>query len=383
MKGLNRFGAVALFLASLSLTAPAVAGKADDTLNVAFTSELTTLDNYKETTREGLILARLLYDSLLYRDPRTGQISPLIAESYRTVDDTTYEFTIRSGLHFHDGSVLTADDVIYTLNLVSSKDYGARYQPAVDWIDKAEKVDDRTVRLHSKRPFPLALDMLAGNVPIYPKAYYESAGSSTMGVKPVGSGPYKLTEIIPGSRYVFERFADYFDDSPKGKPTISKIVVRILPEANSQYAEILNGGLDWIWRVPPDDARNLDGRNGIRITSTEIMRYQFMNLNPLGQVENNPFADVRVRQAVMHAIDRRSSKRSSVALQRRSNRHAIRSSSDARQMSRSILTTSRRRRRFSQKPGTRMVCGPRWCSRERLECRQRRSRQASTRPASR
>jgi peptide/nickel transport system substrate-binding protein len=304
MKQRHRLIATVLLIGSLNLAAPAMAGKVDNTLNVAFTSEVTTLDNYKETTREGLILARLLYDSLLYKDPKTGQISPLIAESYRTVDDTTYEFVIRSGIRFHDGSPLTVDDVVYTLNLVSSKDYGARYQPAVDWIDKAEKIDDRTVRLHSKRPFPLALEMLAGNVPIYPKAYYDSVGSSAMGVKPVGSGPYRLTEIIPGSRYVFERFADYFDGSPKGKPAINKIVVRILPESNSQYAEILNGGLDWIWRVPPDDARNLDGRNGVRITSTEIMRYQFMNLNPLGKVESNPFSDVRVRQAVMHAIDR-------------------------------------------------------------------------------
>jgi len=288
----------------VAVAAPVWAGKGDDTLNVAFSQEITSLDNYQEPSREGLILARLIYDSLLSRDMKTGEFKPELAKSYRYVDDKTLEFELRQGVKFHDGSTMTADDVVYTLNLVSSKEYNARYQIAVSWIDKAEKVDDYKVRLTMKKPYPLALEMLAGNLPIYPKAYYEKAGPGGMGAKPVGSGPYKLVELTPGSRFVFERFDGYYADSPKGRAKIKRVVVRIQPEANTQYAELSNGQLDWIWRVPPDAARNLARRPNLEVKSTEILRFAYVTFFPGFNDGKSPVADVRVRRALNHAIDR-------------------------------------------------------------------------------
>jgi peptide/nickel transport system substrate-binding protein len=295
--------AVAL-IALAALSRPALAGKADDTLNIAFGGEVTTLDNYKESGREGLLLARLVYDSLLYKDAATGAFKPDLAESYSFVDPKTIEFKLRRGVKFHDGSEMTADDVVYTLNLVSSPQYGARYQIAVGWIDHADKIDDATVRLTMKSPYPLALEMLAGNLPIYPKAYYEKVGSAGMGVKPVGTGPYRLVEMTPGTRFVFERFDDYFSGSPKGRAQIAHLVARVLPEANTQYAELLNGQLDWIWRVPPDEARNLARRPNVAVNSVQILRFAYIDINPGAQDGRSPLADVRVRQALNYAIDR-------------------------------------------------------------------------------
>ena len=286
------------------LGGPALAGKADDTLNAAFLGEVATLDNYKETGREGLVLARLIYDSLLRKDYATGGFKPELAESYKLVDDKTIDFELRRNVKFHNGQPMTADDVVYTLNLVSSKDYNARYQIAVEWIDRAEKLGDYSVRLHMKAPNPLALEMLAGNLPIYPKAYYSDVGSAGMGTKPIGTGPYKVVEVIPGSRYVFERFEDYYEGSPKGKAQIKRMVMRILPEPNTEYAELINGGLDWIWRVPPDDARNLSRQPNIRVQNAEIMRYAYISLNPAVDGGKSPLADVRVRRAINYATNR-------------------------------------------------------------------------------
>jgi peptide/nickel transport system substrate-binding protein len=284
--------------------APAWAGAGDDTLNVAFSQEVTSLDNYQEPTREGLILARLIYDSLLDKDMKTGEFKPELAKSYRFVDDKTLEFELRQSVKFHDGSTMTADDVVYTLNLVATKEYNARYQIAVSWIDKAEKIDDHKVRLVMKKPYPLALEMLAGNLPIYPKAYYEKAGPSGMGVKPVGTGPYRLVELTPGSRFVFERFDGYYADSPKGQAAIKRVIVRVQPEANTQYAELSNGQLDWIWRVPPDASRNLAKRGNLEIKSAEILRFAFISFFPGFNEGKSPVADVRVRRALTYAVDR-------------------------------------------------------------------------------
>lgn len=294
----------ALTLAAALLAQPALAGKADDTLNAAFSAEVTTLDAYKESGREGLLLARLVYDSLLSKDAKTGEFKPELAESYKVVDDRTIEFMLRKGVKFHNGQDFTADDVVYTLNLVSSKEYNARYQIAVEWIEKAEKLGDHAVRLHLKRPNPLALEMLAGNLPIYPKAYYESVGSQGMSVKPVGTGPYKLAEITPGTRYVFDRFDAYYEGSPKGKANIKRVIARVLPEANTQYAELVNGRLDWIWRVPPDDARNLSRTPTVAISNAQIMRFAYIAINPGLAGAKSPLADPRVRRALNMAVDK-------------------------------------------------------------------------------
>lgn len=295
---------ISTLVASVAWTGMALAGKEDNTLNVAFTNEVATLDNYQESGREGLILARLLYDNLVSKNQETGEFEPELAESYELIGDDVIEFKIRSGVKFHNGETLTADDVAYTLNLVSSDEYNARYQIAVEWIDSVEKIDDETVRLKMKQPYPLALEMLAGNLPIYPQAYYEEVGPSGMATNPVGSGPYRLVEQTQGVRFVFEKFDDYFEGGPKGTPSLERITVRILPESNTQYAELLNGSLDWIWRLPPDDAANMERQPSLEVKSAQIMRFAYMSFNPAFNGGDTPVADARVRQAINHAINR-------------------------------------------------------------------------------
>lgn len=292
--------------ASIACALPllAQANKAENSLNIALGANVTTLDSYRESDRGGLMLARLVYDSLLSKDQKTGQFVPELATSYKFVDDRTLDFEIRQGVKFHDGSVLNAEDVVYTLNLVSSKDYGARYQVAVDWIEKAEKTGEHSVRVHMKRPFAAALEMIAGNLPIYPKEYYSKVGSEGMAVKPVGTGPYKVVGIVPGTSIKFERFDDYYADSPKGKPEIAQISARILPEANTQYAELANGGLDWIWRVPTDAAEKLKRLPNVAVDSTQILRFEYIAINPNVEDGKSPLSDERVRRALAMSLNR-------------------------------------------------------------------------------
>lgn len=293
---------VTLCAAILQLaSSPALAGKADNTLNVAFDAAPATLDAYKESDRPGLALGRMLYSGLIQKNQQTGEFGPAIASAYKFVDDKTLELTIRKDVRFHDGSLLTLDDVLYTLNLVSSKDFNARFQNTVSWIAGVDRVSDNTIRIRMKEPFPLALEMLSENLPIYPRSHYEKS-QSDMGMKPIGTGPYRLAESQPGSRYVFERFDGYFGT----KPAIQRLVVRILPDANTQYAELLGGGLDWIWRLPPDAAKRMASQSNVDVKSSSIMRISYININPAFQDGKSPLANVKVRQAINMAIDRES-----------------------------------------------------------------------------
>jgi len=291
-------GAALLIVSTLHLPA-AQAGKADNTLNIAFDAAPATLDAYKESDRPGLALARMLFTGLLQKNQDTGEFGPGLASAYQFIDDTTIELTLREGVKFHDGTTLTLDDVLYTLNLVSSDGYQARFQNQVTWIASAERVADNRLRIKMKFPYPLALEMLSENLPIYPRRFYETS-QSDMGVKPIGTGPYRLVTSLPGSRYVFERFDDYFGTPP----AIEKLVVRILPDANTQYAELLSGGLDWIWRVPPDAARRLAQQRTVQVKRSSIMRISYISLNPGYDGGRSPLAHRSVRQAINHAIDR-------------------------------------------------------------------------------
>jgi peptide/nickel transport system substrate-binding protein len=124
-----------------------------------------------------------------------------------------------------------------------------------------------------------------------------------MGVEPVGTGPYRVTEVTPGQRFVFEKNADYFD-GPKGQPSIGKLVVRTIQDPNTRLAELLSGGLDWIWRVPSDQAERMEGRGEFKVVNAATMRVGYLYFDAAGRTGDTPLQDVRVRRAISHAIDR-------------------------------------------------------------------------------
>ena len=284
---------------------PALAGKDDDTLNIAWGGELATLDRYYNTLREGIIVGRLIWDSLLFKDPETFEFKPLLAKSFTFVDETTMEFDLREGVTFHNGEPFDADDVVYTLTYVSNPDNGVLTQRNVNWFAGIEKLDRYKVRLKMKKPTPIALEFLAGPLLIYPNEYYAEVGPDGMGKAPVGTGPYKLLEFKPGDSTVFVRNQDYFSDSPKGRPEIGRIVQRTIPDQNTRIAELLSGRLDWIWKVPNDQAERMKNSPRLTIENEQTLRVGYLSFDSSNRTGNaSPVNDVLVRRAIAHAIDR-------------------------------------------------------------------------------
>lgn len=298
------------FLAAIAVagtSGAAVAGKSNDTLVYASDSEPENVSPYHNNLREGVIIARHVFDNLIYRDPKTGKYAPQLATNWKWVDTTTLDLTIRSGVTFHNGDPLTADDVVFTLNYVVNPDSKVITKQNVNWIKSAEKIGNDGVRIHLAGPFPAAIEYLAGPIPIYPEKYFKKVGLDGFAKAPIGSGPYKVTAVTPGKGVTMEKNANYWKGSPLGQPSIGKLVFRVIPDAETRLAELMTGGVDWIWRVSKDQATQLKSAPNITVLSAETMRVGFLQFNAVGSSPAAvPFKDVRVRQAVAYAIDRKS-----------------------------------------------------------------------------
>lgn len=296
--------AFAISLAGIMPVAPAFADKSDDTLRVALQIEIANLDTYYDSAGSVSLLSRHIWDSLAYIDPATSELVPLLAESYSFPNDKTLDLTLRQGVTFHDGSAFDADDVVYTLNWITNPDSKVKTIADRKWIGSVEKIDANHVRIHMTAPNAMALRFLT-SFPIYPSGIYDVDGVAAMNIHPIGTGPYKVASMETGNEYVLERNNAYFAGGPKATPAIKTLLVRIIPDGSTQIAEIVSGGLDWIYKVPADQASEMAGYNGLVVSSEATSRLFYILMDAAGRNgEDSPYKNILVRQAIAHAIDR-------------------------------------------------------------------------------
>jgi peptide/nickel transport system substrate-binding protein len=291
-------------LVAAALAGPAHAQKSADTLRVTWRDAIPNVDPYYNQLRSGIVLAHQAWDYLLYRDPETFQIKPLLAESYKWVDDTTLEFALRSGVTFHNGDPFTADDVVYTINTVLT-DKQVSVPSNFLFLAGAEKIDDLHVRVKLKRIFPAALEYLAMTLPIWPKAYREKVGAEEYARHPIGAGPYKITKVDGTTEIDLERYEGYYAGSPKGKAAIRKVVIHEVPDSATELAELLGGRADWVWKYSPDQFDAVGRIPTLSAIRSESMRISYVGLDASGRTgADNPLTKEKVRQAIFHAVDR-------------------------------------------------------------------------------
>ena len=309
MRGLRRrflrSGLAAAMLACAACATPASAGKKDNSIRFGYEQVLNSLDSYFNSDRGGVIIADHVWDGLIYRDPKTNEYRGDLATAWKWIDDKTLELELRQGVKFHNGADFDADDVVYTLNFASNPESKVASPQQVSWIEQVVKLDKYRVRIIAKEPFPAAIDYLAGvRMAIYPHEYYAKVGPKGMNEKPVGTGPFRVTEHAIGKYVRLERNPDYFKGGPKGLPKIAKVEFRFVPDRQTQLAEILSGGLDMIINVPLDQAEQIRNIPHLQIVHGETMRIMFLQLDSSERTSAPQLRDIRIRKAILHAIDR-------------------------------------------------------------------------------
>lgn len=190
----------------------AAAGNDSTTLTLAMNADLLTTDPQALNNGNTTSVLYNVYSNLVKQDDN-GELVMDLAESYELLEDqVTWEFKIREDALFHDGTPVTAEDVAYSLTRVmtdeSSSDY-MNFSP----LKEAVAVDEYTVHVVSKEPYPIMLNLLAkGGAAVLPKAYIEENGEDAFLAAPIGSGPYKLTEYVKDDHVTLVPFEDYYGE---------------------------------------------------------------------------------------------------------------------------------------------------------------------------
>jgi peptide/nickel transport system substrate-binding protein len=284
----------------------AMAQKTNDTLRVAWGGDgvMVSADNYYGQTRAGVWFCKTVFDTLIDRDPVSGEYLPNLATEWKWADDTTLEMRLRQGVKFHNGQPFNAEDVAFTFNTLAAPNSGVKFRHIIDWVDHVEKVDDFTIRIHSKGTFPQALAFLAGPMPVYPAQFYKDSGTAGMAKHPIGSGPYKVVEMKPAEAYTLVRNDDYTWGSPRGMAKIKNLNIREIPDVQTQVAELISGGIDLTADLTVDLANKLKGTSGVTTKMAETLRVFYMGFDAMGRSGSKPMQDVRVRQALSYAVNR-------------------------------------------------------------------------------
>ena len=257
--------------------------------------------------------ARHLFGKLLDRGP-DARIKPGLAESWRNVDALTWEFKLREGVTFHDGSAFDAEDVIFSFDRVPNvPNNPASYESNTDMIESIEAPDPHTLIIRTKTPYPLLLRRISA-VAIVSAEVVEGKTTAdfTSGEIAIGTGPYVFEEYVPGDRYVLTRNEDYWGE----KPAFETVTFRIMPDAASRIAALLGGDVDIVEGISPSAVETLEARDGFYVAQRASSRTMWLYVDVGNDVspfvtgldgdplDENPLQDIRVREAISLAIDR-------------------------------------------------------------------------------
>ncbi len=234
-----------------------------------------------------------VFDSLVGRDA-DGRIVPELAESWKALDDTTWQFKLRRNVVFHDGEPFNADAVRFTVGRVLDPTQKSPNRANIAEIVRVDVLDDFTVNLVTRQPYAVLLSRLV-DFPILPPKYTAEKGNQGQALRPVGTGPFRFVELVKDERLVVEAFDRHW----RGAPRIARIVFKPIPEPFTRAAALRNGEVDVITTVPPSLARELERVAGLRVHRVPSTWQIYLGLNAL----KKPLSDVRVRQALNYATD--------------------------------------------------------------------------------
>ena len=301
MRRLTPLAVLAVVLSLSSLADPAPAGAQDRARTkeviVAFAAEPRSLlpNTIVDWTTNDQV--EHIYDRLVDRDPKTYKPAPMLATGWKVVNDTTWEFTLKQGVKFHNGEPFNATSVKATMDYIKDPVNKTHYLSQWAQVKEVQVVNDYTVRFITDKPWPGLIDRMSSTafLPMPTKALREQ-GVQALAAKPIGTGPFKFVQWVRDEKLVLEKNPDYW----QGPADLNRVTFRFIPEFSARLAALLAGEIDIMKDVPPHTVEMLDKSGKAKVRSTVSSRINYLalvNLKP------GPMQDLKVRQAINHAVN--------------------------------------------------------------------------------
>jgi peptide/nickel transport system substrate-binding protein len=279
----------------------AESGSGGDELRIATTTDVVNYNPLIGNSRTDYWVTNLMYPHLLTISP-DGSKQPYLATKWGYTSPTSGFYEIRGDMKWSDGQPLTASDVAYTLNATKKDQPAGTLTGQLVNFKSAKAVSPTRVELTLSRPDATVVPEVGfwGNV--VPEHVFGKAGSVAKFANDsnwVSAGPYRLTKVVKGQSYTMDRVTPY-PFAPGGKPTVARIVYKVYPDINTEILALKNGDVDAIANaLPPAQVQTLKKTNGISVEQVPGLGYAHMTYN----MSRKPFQDVKVRQALAHAVD--------------------------------------------------------------------------------
>jgi peptide/nickel transport system substrate-binding protein len=265
-----------------------------NTLVMIIESSPTNLDPRVGVDGQSERIDELIFDALLTRDEHFN-VQPGLAEKWEVPDPLTYIFHLRRGVVFHDGRPLTARDVKWTFDSLLRGKLRSTKTSTYRFVDRIDTPDDLTVIFHLKEPFAALLwNLSEGAIGIVP---YQSLDEMTRA--PVGTGPFKFVSAETDKEVILQRNDSYWG----AEPHLARVRFAVVPDATTQALELRKGSADLTINspMPPDTVVTLERYPSLIVQHGSGTRLAYLAFN----LRDPILKDVRVRQAIGYALDRR------------------------------------------------------------------------------
>lgn len=253
-----------------------------------------------------------VYETLLSQDEHL-RAHPLLAEAWRAVDPLTWEFTLRPGITFHDGSALTPADVAFSIMRAKAATGIRTYAANVRNVVSVEPTGERTFLIHTSTPTPLQPDYLVSIAIVSARAAAEASSADWNGGRAaVGTGPYRWVRWVPSQEVVLERFDGYWGE----KEPWSRVIFRYVPNDSARVAALLSGDVDVADTLPAELYDRVRAADKVKLVTVDSIFTNYLYLDSLSpstpnvtgadgqRLAHNPLRDLRVRTAIDHALNR-------------------------------------------------------------------------------
>lgn len=281
-------------------TAPEGNTAARDTLIFSAPADATTLDPHNTTDTESDQVIHMVFEGLLGFDEKMTIVGKLAERWEVAPDGVTWTFQLRRGISFHDGTPFNADAVQRNFARVLDPAQKHKRLPLFVMLDRVEVVDQHTVRIITKYPFgafePTIAHVSSAIInPVISAKYGADFGKSAPATS--GTGPYRVVSWKKDQEIILERVDNHW----RGTAPTRRLIYRPIPEGAARVLALEAGDVDVISRVPPPDLKRLDAAGKVSVIRTPSIGAQQFRFN----LTKKPLDDVRVRQAISYAIDRR------------------------------------------------------------------------------